>query len=325
MNKVVVIGGGSGAYTVLSGLKSLPQIKLTAIVSIADSGGSSGQLRDEFGILPPGDIRQAILALADPPIDYLVLRQLFNFRFSNGRGLDGHSFGNLMFTALKEILGSEIKAIGALSRMLRLKGKVLPISLEKTHLCARLEDGTIIRGESNIDIRLIKPELKILDIFLDPSAKIYHRAKRAILKANWLILGPGDLYTSILPNLIVKGTNQALAKSKAKIIYICNLMTKYGETTGFRAQDFVNEIINYLGPAKKNLGYILINSDTKIPNEIASRYQKERSFPVKIDPQKKFPPKTKIIKTSLAAAGQLWRHDPEKLKKTMAKIIFHQR
>jgi len=321
--RLVILGGGSGTYTALSGLKDSPLCQLTAIVSIADSGGSSGQLRDEFGILPPGDIRQAIVALADPPIDYVALRQLFNYRFSAGAGLNGHSFGNLMLTALKEITGSEIKAIEAVSRMFRLKGSVLPVSLGKTHLCARLEDGTIIKGETNIDIRRVAPDLKILDVFLDPPVTLYPKAKREILAADWIIIGPGDLYTSLIPNLLVRGIGQTIAKSKAKIIYFCNLMTKHGETDDFAAQDFVVELSKYLGEGAKQLKYVVVNNDLKIPLAVAKRYASERSQPVRVNPKRAFPPGVVVTKAPLAAAGQLWRHDPHRLQKQVEKIIQH--
>jgi uncharacterized cofD-like protein len=323
MNKnVVVMGGGSGTYNVLTALKDSPNLNLSAVVSIADSGGSSGQLRDEFGILPPGDIRRAILALSDPPIDYSSLRQLFSYRFGNGTGLNGHSFGNLMLTALKEILGTEIEAIEAISKMFRLKGKVLPVSLDKTNLCARLEDGTIIKGETNIDIRTVRPDLKILDVFIDPMVEIFKQAEETILKADWIIIGPGDLYTSLIPNLLISGTNKAINNSKAKIIYICNLMTKYGETDGFCAQDFVLEVDNYLQEAENKLEYVIVNSENKVPKKLKDKYIEEKAYPVLEDKKRKYPKQVKIIKSSVAQAGQLWRHDPEKLKEEILKIIF---
>ncbi len=323
MNKnVVVIGGGSGTYNVLTALKDCPNLNLSAVVSIADSGGSSGQLRDEFGILPPGDIRRAILALSDPPIDYFSLRQLFSYRFGNGTGLNGHSFGNLMLTALKEILGTEIEAIEAISKMFRLKGKVLPVSLEKTNLCARLEDGTIIKGETNIDIRTVRPDLKILDVFIDPIVKIFKQAKEAILEADWIIIGPGDLYTSLIPNLLISGTNKAINDSRAKIIYVCNLMTKYGETDGFCAQDFVMEMCNYLKEAENKLEFTIVNSENKVPKKLMEKYIEEKAHPVFEDKMRKYPKQVKTIKSSMAQSGQLWRHDPEKLKEEILKIIF---
>lgn len=318
---IAVIGGGSGTYNVLTSLKDTSGLDLSAIVSIADSGGSSGQLRDEFGILPPGDIRRAILALSDPPIDYLSLRQLFSYRFGNGNGLNGHSFGNLMLTALKEILGSEVKAINTVSKMFRLKGKVLPVSLQKTNLCARLEDGTIIKGETNIDIRAVRPDLKILDVFIDPPVEIYSQAKNAISKANWIIIGPGDLYTSLIPNLLISGVNEAIKNSHAQIIFICNLMTKHGETDNFSGQDFVSEISKYLGPAANKLLYVIINNKNSVPKKLKDKYIAEKSYPVFEDKTKSYPKQVKIIRSSVAQAGQLWRHDPEKLKEEILKII----
>jgi len=318
--KIVVIGGGTGTYTVLTGLRDFP-IDLTAIVSMFDSGGSSGRLRDEFGILPPGDVRQALLALSKLPLDKIILRRLLDYRFENGVGLRGHSFGNLLLTALNEITGRTDLAIREAAKILDVEGQVLPVSLDDCHLCARLEDGTIIKGETNIDIRRVRPELKILDVFLDPPAKIFSGAKKAILEADLVILGPGDLYTSTIPNLLVEGVTKALARSKAKIFYICNLMTKHGETDNFAVSDFVKEIRRYLGPAAKNLTKVLVNSREKIPPALARRYRQEKAFPVRLDKENWQKLGVKIVALPLAAAGQLLRHDPKKLAKAIFNLL----
>ncbi len=318
--RVVVIGGGTGTYTVLTGLRDFP-VDLTAIVSMFDSGGSSGRLRDEFGILPPGDVRQALLALSKLPVDKIILRRLLDYRFENGVGLRGHSFGNLLLTALSEITGRTDLAIAQAAKILDVEGQVLPVSLDDCHLCARLEDGTIIKGETNIDIRRVRPQLKILDVFLDPPAKIFPGAKEAILEADLVILGPGDLYTSTIPNLLVEGMSKALARSKAKIFYICNLMTKHGETDGFAVSDFVKEIKLYLGPAVKNLTKVLVNSWEKIPPALARRYRQEKAFPVRLDKENWQKLKVQIVTIPLAATSQLLRHDPKKLAKAIFNLL----
>jgi len=318
--RVVVIGGGTGTYTVLSGLRGFP-VDLAAIVSMFDSGGSSGRLRDEFGILPPGDIRQALLALSRLPVDKLILRRLLDYRFENGIGLRGHSFGNLLLTALTEITGRIDLAIEQAAKILDVQGRVLPVSLDNSHLCARLEDGTIIKGETNIDIRRVRPELKILDVFLDPAAKIFSGAKRAILEADLIILGPGDLYTSTIPNLLVNGVSQAIAKSKADVFYICNLMTKYGETQDFAVSDFIKEIQRYLGVATKKLKKVLVNNYWRASKSLLARYYQEKSFPVKYDAKNCQELGAEVVLLPLASTGQLLRHNPEKLAKAILNLL----
>ncbi|MGB9911013.1 MAG: gluconeogenesis factor YvcK family protein [Microgenomates group bacterium] len=318
--KVVVIGGGTGTYTVLTGLRDYP-IDLTAIVSMFDSGGSSGRLRDEFGVLPPGDVRQALLALSSLPLEKISLRQLFEYRFENGIGLKGHSFGNLLLTALTDITGRIDLAIAEAERILDVKGKVLPVSLIDSNLCARLEDGTIIKGESNIDIRRVRPELKILDVFLDPPARIFSLARKAILQADLIVLGPGDLYTSLIPNLLVEGVSQAIFRSKGEVIYVCNLMTKHGETDGFAVSDFIKEVKRYLGKGGKKLKKVLVNSWWKIPPKILRRYHQEKSYPVKYDQENCQRLGLEIISLPLASAGNLFRHDPQKLARAIIDLL----
>lgn len=320
MKKIAVIGGGTGTYNVLTGLKEYP-VELCAIVSMVDSGGSSGRLRDEFGVLPPGDVRRCLLALSDLPLEKVSLRQLFEYRFGNGRGLKGHSFGNLLLTALTEITGREDLAIKEAAKILDVKGEVLPVTLESSNLCVRLEDGTIIKGETNIDIRRVRPDIKILDVFLDPPVKIFPGAKKAILASDLIILGPGDLYTSVMPNLLVEGITEAIAKSTGKLVYVCNLMTKHGETDGFACSDFIKEILRYLGSAAKKMAVVLANNDFSVPKKVLERYQEEKSFPVKIDIEKCKKLTPKLIAKPLAAAGQLWRHDSLKLAKTIMEVI----
>ena len=221
MKKIVRIGGGSSGYTILRGLKQYP-LEITAVVNMFDSGGSAGVLRDELGILPPGDVRRALAALADGK-QGTILRELFNFRFNDEGSVNGHSFGNLFLAALSSIYGSDIEAIRKASQILNLKGKVLPVSLDKSHIHATLEDGTKIVGETNIDIPKHDGSIPIKKIFLEPPAKIFDEAEQAILDADIIVIGPGDLYTSIIPNLLARGVPEALQKSKGKKVVVCKI------------------------------------------------------------------------------------------------------
>lgn len=318
--KIVTIGGGTGTFTLLTGLKKYTN-NLTAIVSMADSGGSTGRLRDEFGILPPGDVRRALIALSSGS-EQPLLRQLFEYRFENGSSsspLNGHSFGNLFITALNGIFNDQVKAIKEAGKLLDIKGEVLPVTLTDTHLVARLEDGTLIRGETNIDIRLVRPDLKILDVFLDPPADACASALTAIRKADLIVIGPGDLYTSIIPNLLVKGVKEAIAKSRGKVIYVCNIMNKYGETDSFKASNYVNELQSYLdSPAGKKsyIDRVLVN-EGKYPKRLLNKYAEEKAYPVEIDISELEDLVPDIRITDCTVKGTLLRHDSEKLAKAI--------
>lgn len=309
--QIVCIGGGTGTCTVLLGLKKYIS-NLVAIVPATDSGGSSGILRDEFGILPPGDIRRCLLALSN---GNSILRELFAYRFSEG-SLKGHSFGNLFLTALTKLTGSEYEAIKQAGKILHIKGKVLPVTLEDIQLCARLEDGTIIKGETNIDIRRVRPDLRILDVFLDHDAEAFPQVLKEIKKADIVIIGPGDLYTSVIPNLLVNGVPNALQESEAKKVYVCNLMTKHGETDGFLASDFISEIIRYLGFAPD----IAILNKNNVPKWLLNKYLEEKSEPVEIDLEKCKELVPKIIIKDVASSKTLYRHDPDKLAKVILDL-----
>lgn len=255
--KVVVIGGGTGTYVVLSGLKKYP-LELTAVVSMMDSGGSTGRLRDQLGVLPPGDVRQAMVALSSSP---QIWRDLFLYRFGNG-DLKGHNFGNIFISALEKITGSIEEALELASYILDVEGHIVPVTLKSADLCVEFTDKSVIRGETHID----KAENKrpgIINAFLKPKVKANPEAIRAIFEADFIIFGPGDLYTSIIPNLLVNGISAALKHSKAKKIYIVNLMTKLGQTTGYTAVDHLLEIERYCGYLK--MEYVLMND--KRPSE----------------------------------------------------------
>lgn len=315
--KIVVIGGGTGTYQVLLGLKKYP-VDLTAIVTMADSGGSSGRLRRDLGILPPGDARRALLALSNLHIKKNTLKQLFDFRFNNGE-LAGHSIGNLLLAALIQITGRTDMAISEASKILEVSGEVLPVTMDQADLVARLVDGTIIRGETNIDIREIKPDIPIAEVYLSPKAKIFLGAKKSIEGADLIVLGPGDLYTSVIPNLLVSGVNEAVLRSKGKVIFVCNLMTKYGETNNFSATEFVSEIKKYLGKAGKKLKYVIVSSPIKLPTSVALWYKKYKSIPVEVDGLKDG--EIGVIKGSFLQSGKLIRHDPQKIARTLVKLL----
>lgn len=314
--RAVVIGGGTGTYTVLSGLKKHP-IYLSAIVSMADDGGSTGVLREEFGILPPGDIRRALIALSSHPNRFLI--DLFNYRFKEG-GVNGHNFGNLILTALERVTGSFEEAIDKASEMLDVKsGEVIPVTLSKISLMCELENGGIISGETNIDVPKHDGTLKIARAWLEPKGRANPRALKAIREADLIVVGPGDLYTSIIPNFLVSGIREAIAKSDAKKIYVMNLMTKYGETHGFVAEDFLGALEEYLGG--KFFDAALVN--VKKPAEVLLRkYRKENSFFV--DDFFLRPPgtrKPKLIRSDYLRAGSLIRHDPDKLAHAIMKFV----
>ena len=309
-----MIGGGTGVFTVLSGLKEY-EYELSAIVTMADDGGSTGILREEFGVLPPGDIRRALVALSSS--DNKIVSDLFNYRFDSNSSLHGHSLGNLLLTALEKITGNINLALKEAVTILNVKGEVVPVTLEKTKLNAELEDGKVIEGESNIDIPKHDPRLKIKKVFLSPPAKANKYAVKTIMEANYIILGPGDLYTSIIPNLLVQEIVPALKRTHAQIIYVVNIMTKYGETNKFQASDFIRVIEEYLGEGV--LDYAVVNVE-KMKGEILQRYKEENVDYVEYD-KEKFNSKPKILTGKFLRKGHFLRHDQEKLAKTLSKII----
>ena len=312
--KIVVIGGGTGVFTALTGLKKYFN-NLTAIVTMADDGGSTGILREEFGVLPPGDIRRALVALSYS--NNKILSELFNYRFQEGSGLSGHSFGNLMITALERITGSFNRAIEEASKILSVQGRVLPVTLGKTKLFAELEDDRVIEGESNIDIPKHGGSIKIRKVWLQPQPSINPEAKKIILSADGIVIGPGDLYTSLIPNLLVKGVRQTLQQARGKKIYFVNLMTKFGETEGFKASDFLKIVEKYLG--KNVLDFAVINK-TKPALMRFRPYVAEKSEFVEAD-LNNFEKKPVPITANLLRIGGLIRHDSEKLAKVVRMLI----
>lgn len=313
MNKiprVVTIGGGTGSYVVLMGLKKYP-LKLTAVVTMSDSGGSSGKLRDELGVLPPGDVRQCLVALAESS---KLLREMFNYRFEEG-GLRGHSFGNIFLSTFAKQTGSMKKAISEVGKILRIKGNVVPSTFTKSDLCVELEDGTKIIGETHIDVVEKKEKrAKIIKAYLSPKATMNEDAGLAIEKADFILIGPGDLYTSIIPSLLVKGFSKAIKNSKAKKIFVMNLMTKYGQTTRYSAKDHLKDLEKYLG--KNVIEYVLINS--KMPREKTLYWYKEfEEFPVKDDLD--FSKNIKIIRKNLIKDILIPKDSSDELRRSMIR------
>lgn len=271
--KIVAVGGGTGLSMLLKGIKHITN-NITAVVTVGDDGGSSGRLREEMGILPPGDIRNCIAALAG---DEDLVTKLFQYRFKTGEGLEGHSFGNLFLTALCSITGDMVRAVKESSNVLSIRGRVLPSTLDDMKLVAEMEDGRIIHGESNI------PEAhgKIKRLFTDPqNCKALDDVIAAIKDADLIILGPGSLYTSVIPNLLIKEISEEIAKSNAKKIYVCNIMTQPGETDSYNVSDHVNALMQHAG-SRKIIDTVLVN-DT-LPSNLAQKYQMSGSYPVKID------------------------------------------
>lgn len=271
--KIVVIGGGTGLSTLLRGLKYY-SANITAIVTVADDGGSSGRLRREIGVLPPGDIRNCLAALAD---EEKLLTELFQYRFQAGDGLTGHSFGNLFLTAMGEITGDLERAIAASSKVLAIRGQVLPATLSDVHLWAKLEDGRCIHGESSIT----QARGKIVKIGCTPAnPPALPKAIRAIQEADFIVIGPGSLYTSIIPNLLVPEITEAIAQSQVPRIYVCNVMTQPGETDNYSVADHIRAIDEACG--HKLFDAVLVQGKVP-PAQALIRYAQEDSHPVFID------------------------------------------
>lgn len=306
---ITTIGGGTGTFNVLYGLKKNKDYNLAAIVSVSDSGGSTGEIRDQFGILPPGDIRRAIVALSE---DTGIVRKLFEYRFKAGNRMSGHTIGNLLLTALTDITGDFEKGVQELSDMFDVHGKVIPVTLDDTQLGITLEDGTQIIGETNIDVPKHDANLEIQEAFLVGGGKLNPRAREVLINSDYIIIGPGDLYTSIVPNLLALGMKEAIQESRAKIIYICNIMTKHGETTDFQVKDFVDVIEKYIG--KNKINYVLVNN-APIREELVQKYQQEENKqPVRITDMSIFTDAHyTIIERDVVNEADYIRHDPKKL------------
>ena len=308
--QVTVLGGGTGLSNLLRGLKK-DSSNLSAIVTVADDGGSSGRLRDELGILPPGDIRNCLVALADRES---LMEQLFRYRFSSEGHLVGHSFGNLFIASMTEVLGDFEEAIKESSKVLAIRGQVVPASNENIKLGARYSDNTEKVGESVIP----KLSKKIDEVFLEPEdCQATEDAIDAIRNAEILVIGPGSLYTSILPNLLVNGIASELKKSDAVKIYVCNVMTQPGETDDYNVSDHVEAIEKHVG--KGVFDYVIVNQE-KGGDKLEKRYKEEGAYAVEVDDKLKNRDDIKMISDDLLAENGYIRHDPDSLANLIYKI-----
>ncbi len=309
--KIVTVGGGHGLSNLLLGLKDY-SANLTAIVTVADSGGSSGRLREEFNIVAPGDIRNCLVALADAP---KLMGDLFQFRFSNESQFKGHNFGNLFLTAMVQVTGDFEKAVKESSRVLAIRGHVVPATVSNVQLVAQYEDGSITEGEAKIP----KPGLRIKKVFLKPDDPLPTQdALEAIEQADVIILGPGSLYTSVIPNLVIKKISDYISVSKAYKIYVCNVMTQPGETDHYSASDHLQAIVDHSSP--QILNACLVNS-VEVPLDARSRYAQEGSFPVVADIEKIEALGIKAVGHDLLSVNDYVRHDSEKLTKALIALI----
>ena len=313
--KVVVIGGGTGLSTMLRGLKQYTS-HITAIVTVGDDGGGSGKLREDLGMLPPGDIRNCILALADTEP---LMEDLLQYRFTEG-SLKGQCFGNLFLAAMAGISENFEDAVQKMSSVLAVKGKVLPVTLDDMKLIAELENGEIIEGESKIPSEVIVRNTRIKKIAIKPiDAKPLEEAIKAINNADVIIMGPGSLYTSIIPNLLVKGIPEAICKSPAKKVYISNVMTQPGETDGFKVSNHLKVLMDY-GVAE-NIDYVIANNGI-IPPDIKEKYAKENAELVVLDYENISNLNVNVIEADrIKITKRYVKHNAEKLAELIIKNI----
>ena len=307
--KVVAIGGGTGLSMLLRGIKKYTN-NITAVVTVGDDGGSSGRLREDMGILPPGDIRNCIAALAD---DDDLITELFQYRFKTGEGLEGHSFGNLFLTALCAITGNMVKAVKESSNVLNIRGVVLPATLDDMKLAAEFTDGTIVKGESNIP----EQHKQIKRLFTEPAnCQALPEIIDAIASADLIILGPGSLYTSVIPNLLVDGIVDAIMESTAKKIYVCNIMTQPGETDNYSVASHVNALLSH-AKGRKIIDAVLINNS--LPENISAGYAKTGSVPVRLDMENIAPIGIEVVSQKLIQENKqgLVRHSSNRVARAV--------
>ena len=323
--KIVAIGGGTGTFTLLTGLKNYSDLDISAVVTMADDGGSNKVLRDEFGLLPTSGIRQAIIALSK---DTTLLRRLFEYRFYQGTGISGMTFGNLFMAAVSDILGSQKEAIEETCKLLGVRGHILPVSYENTSLVATYQDATEVLGEHYIDLSNPKvAKQRIINLRSIPKIKIDEDAKITILQADIIVLGPGDLYTNTIANLVVSGVQEAIEKSMAKVVFVMNLMSHLGETYQYQASDYLRDLSDYLSPDR--LDFIVLNKETSLSPAILKKYAAEGANSVEDDLGAKWH-LAKIIRAKMRSnhkiipgkgdtlVRSMVRHDPVLL----AKVIY---
>lgn len=326
--KVVTITGGTGGFTLLSGLKKY-NLDISALVSMTDNGGSTGRLRKELGVLPPGDARQCLMALSDSPKQ---IEDLMNYRFEEG-DLKGHNFGNIFLSALEKTTGSFAVGIKNGCKLLNTHGKVIPITESNTQIYIKLKNKEILKGEDQLDHNKKIKKIGIENIFLKPKAKACKKAINKINTSDFIIIGPADFYAGIICNLLVDGISQAIKNSKAKIIFICNLTNKKGQTENFNVNSYVEKINKYIG--KNRIDYVVFN--TKKPTlKLIKQYEKLEGKNAIVDCEIKKENNFKIIQADLleeknikqnktdaiAKTRSFIRHDSGKLAKVLAKIIL---
>jgi uncharacterized cofD-like protein len=308
--KIVAIGGGTGLSTLLRGLKRRTS-NLTAVVTVSDDGGSSGRLKKELGVLPPGDIRNCLVALAD---DEALVTDLFRYRFTEGEGLSGHSFGNLFLAAMSGITGNFDHAIKESSRVLNIVGRVLPATLGVVRLCAELDDGTIVEGESNIS----SAKRPIKRVFFDPPAATpLDEVLDAIRDADAIVLGPGSLYTSVAPNFLVSRIAREVADAHAIKMYVCNVMTQPGETDGMTAADHVRALLENAG--ERVCDYVIVNDEP--PSRLLAAYAQEGQVPVEPDVARITALGLEAVRAPVIGETETVRHDPDKLATVVMAIV----
>lgn len=309
MKKITVMGGGTGTFVVLSGLK-YNEVDLGVIVNMMDSGGSTGRLRVQLGVLPPGDIRQCFVALSEAPD---LWRRLFLYRFEGG-DLDGHNFGNIFLSALEKVSDDYDEVLKTASFVLKTKGKVLPVTHEKTHLCVEYENGTVVKGEADIDSNL-HGQLSIKRAFLEPEVAAYPQAIQRIQESDVIVIGPGDLYTSIIPLFLVEGMKEAIQLSKAKIVYVVNLMTKSGQTNGYTAKDHVRDIEKYMG---KQVDAIIMHKG-ELNEEIVHWYESHHEQTVRDDLGEDI----RVIRANIADNTPVEQNTADKISTYARSILRH--
>lgn len=322
--KIAIIGGGTGTTSVLEGLKERRDLDITVIVGMMDDGGSNAIVRDEFGLLPLSDLRKSIIALSSDNENEL-LRKLFTYRFSQGNGLKGHTLGNLLMVAMTDIMGDEIGAIEMSKYLFNVNGNIVPVTLDDVRLVAEYEDGSKIVGEHLIDEP--KVHKRIMKFYLDSQANAYDGAIEAILNSDYIIIGPGDLYTTTLANIVVKGISEAMQNTKAKLIFIPNLMSKIGQTRGLTQSTMLNLVESYVG---RPFDYVLVNNG-RIPQEAYERYKGDGEHVFDddlLDVKNRMVIRTDLVANSVIKKDSgdelvrsLVRHDSEKLSKQLYKIF----
>ena len=313
--RVVCLGGGAGLSTILLGLKRLRGTHLTAVVNVCDDGGSSGRLREELGILPPGDIRRSLVALSSAP---RLMNDLMEYRFAGGAGLKDHSLGNLLVAALDRMTGSFSDGVRAMGDLLNIQGIVLPASDGLGQLCAERDEGGVVHGECRVGGAREARARRIVRIWVEPRIAVHPSVESAILAADLVTLGPGDLFTSVLVNLAVEGMTEALRATRARVAYVCNLMTKPGETADYAASDHVRAIVEALGPGVLHHAF-LSRPDFELPG--AAEYAAQGQHPVTADVSVVHDLGVGASMHDLASRSYFARHDPELLAEALRAYV----